>query len=52
MHALIDIYVQVLCLGKELGADVNQAAVDGTTPLYIAAQHAHLGTTHMHVSRS
>jgi hypothetical protein len=27
---------------KELGADINQAANDGSTPLYIAAQRGHL----------
>jgi ankyrin len=31
----------VLCLGKELGADINQADVKGATPLNIAAQSGH-----------
>ena len=30
------------CLGKELGADVNQAAVGGATPLFIAAMKGHV----------
>jgi ankyrin repeat protein len=31
-----------ICLVKELGADVNQAADDGATPLFIAAQNGHI----------
>ena len=30
------------CLGKELGADVDKANNNGTTPLYVAAQNSHL----------
>ena len=33
----------VRCLGKECGADVNQAHKDGYTPSSAAAPHGHLG---------
>jgi ankyrin repeat protein len=37
----------VRCLVKELGADVNQAANDGTTPLYFAAAKGDLAVAQL-----